>query len=74
MRRIPGVVFRVSSIRAFVPDAASTKVFVSVAIPESLWRMLSATRSAVSIAAWAPSTVAMTSPGLTVSPSFLCSL
>ena len=51
--RRPGVVLRVSRIRAGVPATASTKRRVSVATPESRWRKLSATRSPVRIAAGA---------------------
>ncbi|OQA32496.1 MAG: hypothetical protein BWY56_02239 [Acidobacteria bacterium ADurb.Bin340] len=41
----PGVVLRVSRIRAPVPATASTKAFVRVAVPESRWSRFSITLS-----------------------------
>ena len=68
-RADPGVVFRVSKMRAFVPSTASTKRRVSVATPESRCTKLSATRSAVRIAETGPSTSSTVSPGLSAAPS-----
>ena len=52
--RSPGVVLRVSRIRAPVPSTACTQRAVSVATPDSRWRKFSAVRSAVRIAARRP--------------------
>ena len=52
--RSPGVVLRVSRMRAPVPATASTKRAVRVAIPERWPRKLSAVRSATSSAAAGP--------------------
>ena len=63
-----GVVFRVSRIVIRPPDA-STKRRVSVAMPDSRCRKLSATRSAVSSARAGPRTSPMTVPGSHAAPS-----
>ena len=52
--RSPGVVLRVSRMRAPVPATASTKRAVRVAMPERWPRKLSAVRSATSSAAAGP--------------------
>ena len=66
--RRPGVVLRVSRMRARSP-AASTKRLVRVATPDRWPRRLRAVRSAVSTGARGPDTRAITVPGASRSPS-----
>src|SRR4051812_2236096 len=67
--RIPGVVLRVSSNRVRVPASADAYRRVSVAMPQSRWRRLSAVRSPVRMARIDPRTRRTRSPGPASSPS-----
>ena len=67
--RRPGVVLRVSVMRAPVPSTASTMARVAVAIPDIRCTRFSAIRSAWSTARAGPVTVASTSPVVKRSPS-----
>ena len=69
--RNPGVVLRVSQMRAF-PWVARTQCRVVDATPERCCRKFSAVRSAVSIDASGPSTCARVWPGPTSWPSSAC--
>src|SRR5690606_11183725 len=71
-RRSPGRVLRVSTIFARVPATASTKRRVTVAVPDSNCRKLSAVRSAVSSTRARAMISHSSCPALTVSPSFTC--
>ena len=71
MARSPGVVFRVSTMRAFVPFAPSTSLLVAVATPERWHSRLRAVRSHLRMDAVLPFTVAMMSPFVARSPSDL---
>ncbi len=66
---MPGVVLRVSRIRADVPATASTQACVSVAIPLRWQSRLSAGRSALSTSCVRARTERITSPLATVAPS-----
>ena len=71
--RSPGVVLRVSQMRAAPPRAAaSANRRVSVATPDRWHRKLRAVRSPVRIGANGPSTRPMTAPGSTAAPSASC--
>ena len=68
--RSPGVVLRVSQIRAEPPDAAaSAKRWVTVAMPDRWHRKFRAVRSPVSTEAIGPLTVPTVDPAVTASPS-----
>ena len=68
--RSPGVVLRVSQIRAEPPEAAaSAKRWVTVAIPDRWHRKFRAVRSPVSTEAIGPLTVPTVDPAATASPS-----
>jgi len=66
----PGVVLRVSNIRAFVSETASTKSRVRLAVPDSLCSRFSATRSAISMPLHGPRTSNTLAPAPILSPSW----
>ena len=66
---MPGMVLRVSVIRAPVPSTAATNAAVAVATPEIRPRRLSAVRSAARRDLAGPETTATAVPGTVRSPS-----